>query len=79
MIPVRSSIADWEQVPTGSMKPSFLECERVFVNKLAYDLKVPLTTWHLAQWSNPKWGLACFPKNIAWLNGLSVCPAILWS
>lgn len=56
MIPVRSSIADWNHVPTGSMKPSILECERVFVNKLAYDLKVPLTTWHLAQWSNPKRG-----------------------
>jgi len=41
MIPFRSSIADWNHVPTGSMKPSILECERVFVNKLAYDLKVP--------------------------------------
>jgi len=26
------------------------------VNKLAYDLKVPFTTWHLAQWSNPQRG-----------------------
>src|SRR6185436_3272762 len=29
---------------------------RVFVNKLAYDLKVPFTTWHVAEWSNPKRG-----------------------
>jgi signal peptidase I len=56
MIPFRSSIADWNHVPTGSMKPSILECERVFVNKLAYDLKVPLTTWHLAEWGNPERG-----------------------
>jgi len=26
------------------------------VNKLAYDLKVPFTTWHLAEWDNPKRG-----------------------
>jgi len=53
MIPFRSSIADWNHVPTGSMKPTILECERVFVNKLAYDLKIPLTTWHLAKWGSP--------------------------
>jgi signal peptidase I len=52
----RSSIADWNDVPTGSMKPSILEGDRIFVNKLAYDLKVPFTTWHLAQWGNPRRG-----------------------
>jgi signal peptidase I len=26
------------------------------VNKLAYDLKVPFTTWHLAQWGEPQRG-----------------------
>lgn len=56
MIPFRSSIADWNQVPTGSMKPTILEGDRVFVNKLAYDLKAPLTTWHLAEWGNPERG-----------------------
>lgn len=53
---VRSSLADWNDVPTGSMKPTILEGDRVFVNKLAYDLKVPFTTWHLAEWANPKRG-----------------------
>jgi signal peptidase I len=53
---VRSSLADWNVVPTGSMKPTILEGDRVFVNKLAYDLKVPFTTWHLAEWANPKRG-----------------------
>src|SRR4026208_847663 len=52
----RSAIADWNDVPTGSMKPTILEGDRVFVNKLAYDLKVPFTTWHLAEWSNPQRG-----------------------
>src|SRR6266481_3194683 len=51
-----SSLADWNDVPTGSMKPTILEGDRVYVNKLAYDLKVPFTTWHLAEWSNPKRG-----------------------
>jgi len=53
MFAVRSAIADWNDVPTGSMKPTILEGDRVFVNKLAYDLKVPFTTWHLAQWGDP--------------------------
>src|SRR5256886_4347535 len=37
---IRSSLADWSDVPTGSMKPTILEGDRVYVNKLAYDLKV---------------------------------------
>src|SRR4051812_11309047 len=52
----RSSIADWNDVPTGSMKPNILEGDRIFVNKLAYDLKVPFTTWHLLQWGDPQRG-----------------------
>ena len=52
----RSAIADWNDVPTGSMKPTILEGDRVFVNKLAYDLKIPFTTKHLAEWDDPKRG-----------------------
>jgi signal peptidase I len=53
---LRSSLADWNDVPSGSMRPTILEGDRIFVNKLAYDLKVPFTTWHIAQWSNPQRG-----------------------
>ena len=53
---VRSSLADWNDVPTGSMRPTILEGDRVFVNKLAYDFKVPFTTWHIAEWGNPQRG-----------------------
>ena len=56
MCSLRSSLADWNDVPTGSMKPTILEGDRVFVNKLAYDLKVPFTTWHITEWSNPQRG-----------------------
>ena len=53
---IRSSLADWNDVPSGSMRPTILEGDRIFVNKLAYDLKVPFTTLHLAEWSNPQRG-----------------------
>ncbi len=38
------------------MKPTILEGDRVYVNKLAYDLKVPFTTRHIAEWGNPRRG-----------------------
>ena len=53
---IRSAIADWNDVPTGSMKPTILEGDRIFVNKLAYDLKVPFTRWRLLQWEGPERG-----------------------
>jgi len=56
MVLFRSAIADWNQVPSGSMKPTILEGDRVVVNKLAYDLKVPFTTWHVAEWADPQPG-----------------------
>src|SRR3954454_21392400 len=56
VLPLKSAVADWNWVPTGSMKPTILEGDLVFVNKLAYDLKVPLTLLRLAQWSNPQRG-----------------------
>jgi signal peptidase I len=52
----RSAIADWNDVPSGSMKPTILEGDRVFVNKIAYDLKFPFTTWRISEWSNPQRG-----------------------
>ena len=59
----KSAIADWYIVPTGSMKPTIVEGDRVFVNKLAYDLKVPYTTWHIAEWDAPKRGaIVVFPS-----------------
>jgi signal peptidase I len=60
----RSSIADWNDVPTGSMKPTSLEGDRIFVNKLAYDLKIPFTTVHLTAWrtQNAAISLSFFPR-----------------
>lgn len=52
----RSAVADWNDVPTGSMKPTILPGERIFVNKVAYDLKIPFTRIRLAQWADPQRG-----------------------
>jgi signal peptidase I len=53
---LRSVLADWNDVPTGSMKPTIQEGDRVVVNKLAYDLKVPFTTINIVKWDDPKRG-----------------------
>ncbi len=52
----RSAVADWNDVPTGSMKPTILEGDRIVVNKLAYDLKIPYTRWQIARWGDPARG-----------------------
>ena len=56
MVIFRTSIADWNTVPTGSMKPTILEGDRIWVNKLAYDFKLPFTNISLAQFDEPKRG-----------------------
>ena len=53
---LRSALADWNDVPTGSMKPTIEEGDRVVVNKLAYDLKVPFTTLEVFKWADPQRG-----------------------
>jgi signal peptidase I len=52
----RSAIADWYIVPTGSMKPTIMEGDRVFVNKLAYDLRVPFTELQISHFNDPQRG-----------------------
>ncbi len=56
MILFRSAVADWHQVPSGSMKPGILDGDRVVVDKLAWDLRVPFTTVRVGQWSHPARG-----------------------
>ena len=58
----KSALADMNPVPTGSMKPTVLEGDVVLVNKLAYDLKIPFTTTHVARWADPQRGdiVVCF-------------------
>lgn len=52
----RGAIADWHPVPTGSMKPTILEGDVIWENKLAYDLQIPFTDISLARLAEPKRG-----------------------
>lgn len=56
LIPVKSSLADWNWVPTGSMNPTIIEGDMVFVNKAAYDLRFPLTMLRITRWAEPEIG-----------------------
>jgi signal peptidase I len=59
----KSAVAELNVVPTGSMKPTILEGDRLLINKLAYDLKVPFTRLRLARWADPKRGdIVVFPS-----------------
>jgi len=54
MLIFRSAIADWNHVPSSSMLPSILVGDRVIVNKLAYDLRIPFTFIRVTQWADPE-------------------------
>lgn len=43
MVVVRSSVMDWNDVPSGSMLPTIQLGDRVVVNKLAYGAQFPLS------------------------------------
>lgn len=52
----RLAIADWNPIPSGSMRPTLLEGDVVLVNKLAYDFKWPLTDTVVAELGSPSRG-----------------------
>lgn len=56
MLVFRSAFADWNTVPTGSMKPTILEGDRILVNKMAYDLRLPFTHLSLYKIADPARG-----------------------
>ena len=52
----RLAIADWNPIPTGSMRPNILEGDVVLVNRVAYDFKLPLSGAALFSIGNPERG-----------------------
>jgi len=52
----RTAVADWNPIPSGSMRPTILEGDVVFVDRLAYDLKIPLTDVIVAPLGAPRRG-----------------------
>lgn len=56
MVLFRSAIADWNVVPSGSMLPTIREGDRILVDKMAYDLRIPLTHIAIAHLHEPQRG-----------------------
>ncbi|NRR32747.1 signal peptidase I [Oxalobacteraceae bacterium] len=52
----RTAVADWNPIPSASMHPNLLEGDVVFVNRLAYNVKVPLTDIVLRRTGEPQRG-----------------------
>jgi len=52
----KSAIADLSSISGASMQPTLLDGDKVWVNKLAYDVKVPFTEISLGSLSDPKQG-----------------------
>jgi signal peptidase I len=52
----RTAVADWNPIPSASMHPNLLEGDVVLVNRLAYNVKLPLTDVVLAHTGDPKQG-----------------------
>jgi len=56
MFAFRSAVADWNIVPSGSMLPTIEIGDRIWVNKLAYDVQVPFVYVSLFHLDDPKRG-----------------------
>lgn len=52
----RTAVADWNPIPSASMRPNLLEGDVVFVNRLAYNVKVPLTDKVITRTGEPQRG-----------------------
>ena len=56
MLFFRSSLADWNVVPTSSMQPTIVEGDRILINKMAYDFRLPFTDIAVATYADPRRG-----------------------
>ena len=59
----RSSFADQYLVPSGSMQPTIEIGDRIYVNKMAYDLQIPFTDISLVKVKTPSRGDIVVFKN----------------
>jgi signal peptidase I len=66
MFVFRSAVADWNDVPTGSMQPTIQIGDRLLVNKMAYDLRLPFTTKSIIKRADPQRGdIVIFMSEVA--------------
>ena len=56
MFVVRSAVADWYGVPSGSMYPTLRVGDRIVSDKLAYDVKLPFTDVIIKHLADPQRG-----------------------
>jgi signal peptidase I len=56
MLMFRSALADWNDVPTGSMQPTIQIGDRILVDKAAYDIRMPFTHLSLIHLADPQRG-----------------------
>lgn len=52
----RTAVADWNPIPSASMQPNLLEGDVVLVNRLAFNVKLPLTDIVLRHTGEPQRG-----------------------
>lgn len=53
---VRTFFLQAFKIPTGSMRPTLIEGDRILVDKVTYGIKIPLTTWRLPDIHPPQRG-----------------------
>jgi signal peptidase I len=56
MFVFRSAVADWNDIPSGSMEPTLQVGDRVLVDQHAYAWRLPFTRVHLAERTSPRAG-----------------------
>lgn len=56
LLSFRSAVADWYDVPTGSMIPTIRIGDRIMVDNRAFGLRVPFTHTWVARWAEPQVG-----------------------
>ncbi len=53
---VRTFFVQAFKIPTGSMRPTLMEGDRILVNKVLYGIKIPSTSWRLPAIRKPQRG-----------------------
>ena len=53
---VRTFFVQAFKIPTGSMRPTLIEGDRILVNKVVYGIRIPFTGWRLPALRNPQRG-----------------------
>ena len=53
---VRTFVVQAFKIPTGSMRPTLIEGDRILVDKVTYGIKIPLTHWRLPDIRPPRHG-----------------------